>query len=93
MPEYINKQELLEKAKSLQGKLWGDVLIVNAIENAEGVDIVFCKECEYWQKYNNTAGAGDCLRKEYSFTYGNERTFNPITMPTHFCSYGERKEK
>ena len=83
MPEYINKQELLEKAKSIQGKLWGDVLIVNAIENADGVDIVFCKECKH---YTQKGISGVC--KVYS-----TNQVEGIVLKDHFCSYGERREK
>lgn len=50
-----------------------------------------CKDCKHWQKYNNTAGAGNCMYKEFAFNYANEHTFNPITLPTHYCGYGERK--
>ena len=42
---YIKKQPLLDKCKSLAGGAFSTPLIIEAIEKAEGLDIVFCKEC------------------------------------------------
>lgn len=39
MPEYINKQEILEKAKSHQGSPFGASLIIREIEKADTVEI------------------------------------------------------
>ncbi len=60
---------------------------------AELVEITRCKDCQYWQKYQNTAGAGYCMCRELSFEYGNERKFNPVTMPDFYCGYGTPKER
>ena len=59
---------------------------------ADFVEVVRCKDCKHWKKYENTAGAGNCKKREFSFEYGNEHTFNPITMPDFNCSYGERSD-
>lgn len=48
MPEYINKQQILEKAKSLQGNLFGAVAIVREIEKADVVEVPCkCEECKH----------------------------------------------
>ena len=60
---------------------------------AEWTEVTRCKKCKHWQKYQNTAGAGNCKRKEFSFTYSNDRVFNPITMPDFYCAYGTPKER
>ena len=59
---------------------------------ADFVEVVRCKDCKHWEKYENTAGAGKCKKREFSFEYSNEHTFNPITMPDFYCSYGERRD-
>lgn len=40
MPEHINKQQLLKKAKSHQGNPFGVPLIIAEIEKADAVDLV-----------------------------------------------------
>lgn len=50
-----------------------------------------CKECEYGEPYENTAGSLYCNNKNYSFEYGNGYVFNPVVPQDHFCSYGKRK--
>ncbi len=64
----------------------------NFKNKADFVEVVRCKDCKHWKKYENTAGAGNCKKREFSFEYGNEHTFNPITMPDFNCSYGERSD-
>lgn len=84
---YIEKEPLLEKAKSLQGNLFGAVAIVREIEKADGIDIVFCKECKYSDKgvcthIENITHSYDCDDNVYDhYIY---------VSPEHFCSYGVR---
>ena len=80
MPEYINKQELLEKAKEHQNNPFGISVLIAEIENAKGVDIVFCKECKHWVNEHG----GFC-----SASYGLSEINNENQ---DFCSYGERRE-
>ena len=47
------------------------------------VPVIRCKDCAKWERYNNTAGAGYCHRRN---------KFATVTMPDDFCSYGKRKE-
>ena len=92
MPEYINKQELLDKVKSSQGKTFGDALIVAEIENADGVDIVFCKDCKKFikkgEEFLNNDIFGVCEKSRTGFFDDGEEVYG-----NDFCSYGERKEK
>ena len=41
MPEYINKQQILEKAKQHQNSPFAASLIIAEIEKAEGVEVNF----------------------------------------------------
>ena len=89
---YIEKEPLLEKAKSLQGNLFGAVAIVREIENADGVDIVFCNECKHWRKMGYDSlfekGFGHCHNNDFPFMCETR----PDTNADDFCSYGERRE-
>ena len=68
---------------------------LNEAPTADVVEVVRCKDCKKWEKYENTSGAGYCHNKKYCFTYGTmlDREFTPITMPDDYCSYGERREE
>ena len=92
MPEYINKQDLLDKAKSLQGSPFGAVAIVREIEKADALEVVHCGKCKYWNKkvfdtiIEHHIGECHCSQWEnYYFWYE--------TTDNDFCSYGERGEK
>ena len=55
---YIKKEPLLQIAKGLQGELFGAPLIVRAIEEApeeDVIEIVRCKDCEWWTKQEYSA--------------------------------------
>ena len=86
MPEYINKQQTLEKAKTLQGETFGSVLIVNEIEKTDGIDIVFCKECKYHKTHTCAITGEQTIFCDYSTTH-------EVVEPTHYCSYEKRGEK
>lgn len=93
--------EYIERGKAIAEIDKGDLLVGDNAKwakeilcrtpTADVVPVVMCKDCKYWKKYENTAGAGCCKKREFSFEYGNEHTFNPITMPDFYCSYGERR--
>ena len=77
MAEYIEREELLEKAKELASGSFSTPLIISAIEKAptaDVVEVVRCKDCE---DYN---GHRYC---EYNAI--------PV-LDDDFCSYGKRKE-
>ena len=47
MPEYIERNAILQKAKELQGELFGASLIVEAIKNAPTADVAEVKYGEW----------------------------------------------
>lgn len=83
-PKYIEQRSLLQKAKSLQNKLFAVPLILDAIEYAPAVDVVEvvrCKDCKHYEIHKP------------SVTLNCERDGRLIPMmPDDFCSYGKRKE-
>lgn len=82
MPEYIDKQQLLEKAKAHQSSLFGIPLIIREIEKAEGIEIVRCKYCNHGHWYQE-AYHGKPI-------YYCDRTDLQVGK-YDFCSYGERR--
>ena len=105
MRKYVDKDKLYQKLHELGGcgaekGTWDDgwdKAIDNAIivlEQEETTEIVHCKDCKLWEKYENTAGSGYCHCKKYQFHYGQrmDMIFNPITGPNDYCSYAEARE-
>ena len=85
MPEYINKQQILEKAKEHQNNPFGISVLIAEIENAKGVDIVFCKECKKWTPQHTCKEfTADRLPLRGKITF--------VTDADDFCSYGERRD-
>ena len=84
MSRYIEADEVLEQIrkklgiKSLDYLLEAERQIVDAIQSAPSIDIVFCKECK-WAKANGT----------YQWCGRLDSTAR-ITADD-FCSYGERE--
>ena len=92
MPEYINKQQILEKAKAHQGSPFGIPLIIEEIEKAEGIDIVRCGECKHFIEYSDEykqkveKADGDCY---FKLLYSCDNQYSACKY-NDFCSYGER---
>ena len=63
------------------------------LEKNDTVEVTRCERCVYWNKYENSAGAGRCMCQAFAFEYGQMGyTFHPITIPRFHCGYGiERK--
>ena len=88
MPEYIERESLLKKAKELAQNFSSSCLatphIIKAIENApkaDVVEVVRCKDCKrFLQMETSPSYDGKCLGYGY------------LVEANHFCSYGERKE-
>ena len=78
MAEYINKQDLLEKARERQNNIFGVPCIIAEIENAETVEIVRCRDCKNWDKWENECNVST---EDDSLWFEND-----------FCSYGERRD-
>ena len=53
------------------------------------VEVVRCKDCQYWQDKNSKGTQGICLCGKKDMNYSGE--FYPFE--NDFCSYGERKDK
>ena len=87
MPEYINKQELLEKAKEHQNNPFGISVLIAEIEKADGVDIVFCKECKYRYCYDDYDRHTSTTYKAY------ECKLFHTDLKDGYCYWGERREK
>ena len=62
-------------------------MLINATESADVVEVVRCKDCEFWNKDENILG-GIC--DEWS---DFEDSIIQYTKPDGYCSCGERKEQ
>lgn len=64
----------------------GAMYELDYVPAADVVEVVRCKDCKWWQMHEGMIEANVCCA---TFDYhGKER----ITVPTDFCSYGERKD-
>ena len=82
MAEYIDRQKLLEKAKSHLNSPFGAALIIAEIEKADFVEVVRCKDC----KWAEQVMIGQCVNWICKCPWMFERY-----VRDGFCSYGERK--
>ena len=78
MSKYIKLDDAIGIITEHQG-IRGDTF--KALHNADAVDIVRCRECEYWNTKDCREGVGECEWAYY------------MTKPDDFCSYGNRSEK
>ena len=62
---------------------------LNEVEDADVVEVVRCKDCEYYAPINSIGTQGTCNCGEMEMNYGGE--FYPLH--TDFCSYGTPKER
>lgn len=51
----------------------------------DAVEVVRCRECEYWKCNPNTKNYGVCRKVSYD-------DFEVVMEKDDFCSYGERRE-
>lgn len=90
MPEYIEREALLEKAKELASGSFSTPLIISAIEKtptADVVEVVRCKDCEHKKEIP------DCQKELYSSSCVACSYHSGLIMDGNdFCSYGKRKE-
>lgn len=83
MPEYIEKEPLLLKAKELQGELYATPLIVEAIKNAptaDVVEVVRCKDCKYHEEDETGVWCSRVLNSHK-------------TVEDNFCKFGAKMDK
>lgn len=82
MPEYIEREALLNEAKK-RAKAFSSALIYEAIKEAPAADVVEvvrCKDCVFC-RYNENADVHKCDRRGY---------FVEQVTPNDYCSKGER---
>ena len=83
MAEYINKQQLLEKAKEHLNSPFGAALIIAEIEKADGVEvaeIIHCAKCKFCNK------GGFCFKNIGGVGYKK-------VFPTDYCRLTVRKKE
>lgn len=78
--EYINKQQILEKAKQHQNSPFAASLIIAEIEKADD-GLVRCKYCKHYEQGNSD-------KEDWGYCWFNDTCFESIG----FCSYGERRD-
>lgn len=62
---------------------------LNILEKSDFREVVRCKDCMYWYRIEYPDN-GDGICNRLLAVHNAE---HPITLGTHFCSYGERKER
>ena len=67
-----------------QRKVWERL---KQYEDSDAVSVVRCKDCKYWQKFNDDMRRDGMCEALLNF-HGAERN---MTNEDFFCSYGERK--
>ena len=68
-----------------------DVNPLKSIPAADVVEVVRCRECQHWDRYDNTAGCGYC--HNIKFEYGEHGyVFHPVREPDFYCADGKRKD-
>ena len=76
----IEKEERYELDSYIDGERCYEMAVPScAIIEAPSIDIVRCRECEYWNTKDCREGVGECEWAYY------------MTKPDDFCSYGERE--
>lgn len=89
MKEYIERGALIEEFDCAGGQfVYGDyvpaiISRIKQVPTADVVEVVRCKECEFWNTYiPYPDGVGCCQTHNLEITGKND-----------FCSYGIRKDK
>ena len=98
MAKYIEREVLITKIKenAMTKFDWSETIdiddlkqVIQDVPTADVVEVVRCKDCEYWQDKNSKSTQGVCLCGEKNMNYGGE--FYPFA--NDFCSYGTPKER
>ena len=87
MDEYINRAELIENLNKFAPEHYNALInqLITKQPAADVVEVVRCKDCEYWQSKNSKDTQGVCLCGDKDMNYGGE--FYPFA--SDFCCYGE----
>ena len=85
MTELINKEELLRRFADFGREIPKDI-VIGVIASVKE-DIVRCKDCKHWKRYDTTIFKGPafapCLRSD---------GMNAFTARDDYCSHGVRSE-
>ena len=93
MAEYINRDDILDLSYCPTSLTWDnplaeqksvvDVDDINSIPTADVVEVVRCKDCEFYEPHGNGRG-GICRYSKFT---------SRIRLSTDFCSDGKRRDK
>ena len=93
--ELDSKLDALAKKYAAQGRFEAakDYSFVQTVllsaPTVDAVEVVRCKDCHWWRHINKRNDCGICQHEVFSV---DDCTIDPVTEPTDFCSYGERKD-
>lgn len=100
MAEYIERSAALDKldeslVRSIEsgGSHEASGLVtakcqIAAVPAADVVEVVRCKDCVFWNA-DKKGFSDECVCRRFSVL----NVCDKYTLPTDFCSYGERREK
>jgi hypothetical protein len=106
MKEYIDREALLNRLEESSDTWWKGlgrswwahsvilkdnfVRLIREAPTADVVEVVRCKDCEYWKDTSTDAITGyhwgECIKPLGDYRYCETAEYD-------FCSYGERKEQ
>ena len=94
MNEYIEREAVRNELYDADAITMSGVAILNTFPAADVVEVVRCKDCRHG-KLVDTSLPGfryyrpECIMCECEEVVGDEPM---VYFPTHFCSYGDRKD-
>ena len=62
--------------------------LINDADTVDAVEVVRCKDCVFWNT-DKKGFSDECVCRRFSVL----NVCDKYTLPTDFCSYGERREK
>lgn len=78
--------ESLRNAKTVKRCIEVDDSVPNAATAVDFVEVVRCKDCQWWEAHSHNSFIGRCENPLNGL-------FSEYTDDEDFCSYGERKEQ
>ena len=100
--DYIRRQDVLNLPQSVERNLRGEIVersvdvgAIEALEPADVVQVVRCKDCRYAKPYEWMYGFGEVQSTniaDYSWDEVGCSKNEVHFSPDDFCSYGEREE-
>ena len=81
MSRYINLDEATDLLRGIDATMAGE-FVADLLESLPTIDIVRCKDCEYFKLHESVFGKGWICKRNHI-----------VVGSVDFCSYGERIEK